>query len=185
MTAPRLFAMVIALAPGVASGQATSALRGHNTNAPVDFDAARIEVSQNQNQVLLSGAVRIRQADLRLDADKVRIAYTQPKTGDLIMRRLDAEGAVRLESPSERASGRFGIYDVSNRQITLVGDVVLTRGDSVLKGQRLAIDLASGRSTLDGGAARPAPGVPESGANTGRVSGRFAVPQRAPATPAR
>ena len=171
-----VLALLLAAAPLVAQ---TSALKGHNTDAPIDFDAARIEVRDKDNQALLSGDVKIRQADMTLDADNVKIFYLRPKTGEPSVKRLDAQGNVRLNSPSEKASGRYGIYDVEQKQITLIGDVVLNRGESQLRGQRLAIDLDTGRSTLDGAASGGGkPGAPASG---GRVSGRFVVPPRAPA----
>ena len=155
----------------------TSALKGHDTNAPIDVDAARIEVRDNDAQAVFSGDVKIRQAELTLDADSVKVLYQRAGKGDPQIQRLDARGNVRMTSPSERASGRTAIYDVPARIITVLGDVVLTRGDSVLRGERLAINLESGRSTLDGrGSAAPAaPGAPAAG---GRVSGRFVVPQR-------
>ncbi len=175
MKAPLILAVLLAAAPLAAQ---TSALKGHNTDAPIDFDAARIEVRDQDNQALLSGDVKIRQADMTLDADSVKIFYLRPKTGEPSVRRLDAQGNVRLVSPSEKATGRYGIYDVEQKQITLIGDVVLNRGESQLRGQRLAIDLASGRSTLDGASGGGAKGAPATG---GRVSGRFVVPPRTPA----
>ncbi len=80
-------------------------------------------------------------------------------------------------TPSETATGRYGIYDVGRKTVTLIGAVTLTHGDSVLHGQRLAIDLDSGRSRLDG--ASTGPEVPGTTAtSSGRVSGRFVVPER-------
>ena len=57
------------------------------------------------------------------------------------------------------------------RLITLIGNVLLVRGDSQVNGNRLVIDLDSGRAVIDGGP----PGVGQSG---GRVTGHFTVPQR-------
>ena len=76
-----------------------------------------------------------------------------------------------VTSPSERARGNFGIYDLNRKLITLIGNVVLTRGESRISGQRLVIDLGSGRAVVDGGP----PGVNQSG---GRVTGHFTVPKR-------
>ena len=169
-------ALLLLFVAGGAAAQ-TSALKNHDTDAPIDFDAARIEVRDRENQALLTGDVKIRQGRMTLDADSVKIFYSRPVRGDPSVRRLDAQGNVRLVSPSERASGRYGIYDVTEKQITLIGDVVLNQGDSQLRGQRLAIDLDSGRSTLDGSSRGGTPGSPATG---GRVSGRFVVPQRTP-----
>ncbi|WP_419816438.1 LptA/OstA family protein [Glacieibacterium sp.] len=167
--------ILLPLLLATAAAAQNSALKGHNTDAPIDVDAARIEVSDKANQAIFSGDVHIRQTDLKLDADSVKVFYLRPKTGDPTIQRLDATGNVVMTSPTEKASGRLGIYDVTQRQITLIGDVVLNRGDSVLRGQRLAIDLDSGRSTLDGANAPGKPGEPATG---GRVSGRFVVPPR-------
>lgn len=107
---------------------------------------------------------------MRLNANRIRISYTRQGGGDPVIRRLDADGNVRLNTPSETATGNTGIYDVDRRIVTMIGGVTLTRGQTVLRGNRLSIDLASGRSTLDGGSA-------QQGQQGGRVTGRFAVPQ--------
>ena len=44
------------------------AIAGHNSNAPVDYAADRIELMDKQHRVVLSGAVDVKQADLRLRA---------------------------------------------------------------------------------------------------------------------
>ena len=170
-TFPVALLALLGMAPAAqAQGVATSALRGLDTKAPIDVDADRIEVLDQQNQAIFTGNVRVRQASLSLDANRIKILYTRPAKGDPVIRRLDADGNVRLATPSERATARFGIYDVEKRILTLIGDVVLTRGTTKVKGNRLTIDLATGRSTLDGQSA--------TGQSGARVSGRFAVPER-------
>jgi lipopolysaccharide export system protein LptA len=162
--------MFAATAAAAQSGHSGSALRGHNTRAPIDIDAARIEVRDRDKQATFSGEVRVVQGDMTLNAATMRVYYESGKGSDLAVTRLDAEGAVHLTSPSEKASARLGIYDVETRQLTFLGNVILNRGDSVLRGERLVIDLVNGRSTLDGSA---------SGTGTGaRVTGRFVVPER-------
>jgi lipopolysaccharide export system protein LptA len=156
--------------PLAAQGITTSALRGLDTRAPIDVDADRIDVLDQQNQAIFTGNVRVRQANLTLEADRIKVAYSRPTKGDPVIQRLDADGNVRLATPTERATARFGIYDVDKRILTLIGNVVLTQGTTKVQGNRLTIDLASGRSTLDG---RSSTGQPGS-----RVSGRFAVPER-------
>ncbi len=166
-------ALALSAVPASAQGITTSALRGLDTKAPIDVDADRIDVLDQQNQAIFTGNVRVRQANLTMEANRIKIAYVRPagsKGGDPIIQRLDADGNVRLATPTERATGRFGIYDVDKRILTLIGDVALTQGTTKVNGNRLTIDLASGRSTLDG---RTSTGQPGS-----RVSGRFAVPER-------
>lgn len=168
--------LCVALAAAPAAAQVgTSALRGHDTNAPIDVDAQRIEVRDPEGLALFTGDVKVRQGALSLSAQTLRVSYTREGDNPVI-RRLDAQGGVRLTSPSERAQAAYGVYDVERRIITLVGGVTLRQGDSVLRGERLAIDLASGRSALDARASGPVGGA-ATGAG-GRVTGRFVVPER-------
>ena len=82
------------------------------------------------------------------------------------VQRLEASGGVTLRTPSETARGNFAIYDVNRRIVTLTGGVHLTQGQNRVQGGRLVLDLNSHRAVMDGGG------------STGRVSGRFTVPQR-------
>ena len=167
----RAVLLPLLLLAGAAAAQ-VSALKGHNTNAPIDVAADRIEVRDADNQAVFSGNVSIKQGAMTLDAATVKVFYKRA-AGDPEISRIDAQGAVKLTTPSETATARNAIYDVTARQITLIGDVVLTRGTSLLRGQRLAIDLTSGRSTLDGAGTGATGTAPAS-----RVTGRFVVPQR-------
>jgi len=146
-----------------------SALKGHDSSAPVDVTADRIEVQDRSDRAIFAGNVHVKQASLSLDTARLTVAYSSG--GGVQIRRLDASGGVTVRSPSETARGNFGIYDLDRKLITLVGGVQLNRGGSQISGSRLVIDLSSGRAVIDGGA----PGVGQSG---GRVTGHFTVPQR-------
>ncbi len=155
---------------GLAQAQdAVSALRGHNSNAPIDVASDRIEVQDRADRAFFVGNVKVRQASLSLDTERLTVAYSSG--GGIQIRRLDASGGVVVRSPSETARGDFGIYDLDKRLITLIGAVRLSRRGSEVNGSRLVIDLESGRAVIDGGP----PGVGQQG---GRVTGHFTVPQR-------
>lgn len=154
------------------------ALKGHNTNAPVDVEADRIEVQDRADRAIFSGNVRVRQAELALDAARLTVAYAnRTGAGGVNIERLDAAGGVTVRSPSETARGQFAIYDLNRRQITMLGGVVLEQGANVVRGGRLVIDLDTGRAVVDGSAVGGAPGATTTGRG-GRVTGRFSVPQR-------
>jgi len=150
-------------------GGPISALKGHNSDAPVDVAADRIEVQDRADRAIFAGNVHVRQADLTMDTERLTVAYSS--SGGVQIQRLDAAGGVVVKSPSETARGDFGIYDLERKLITLVGAVQLTREGSQVNGSRLVIDLDSGRAVIDGGG----PGIGQSG---GRVTGHFTVPKR-------
>ncbi len=162
-------ALAMAAAAVAQSREPVSALKGHNSDAPIDLTADRLEVQDRADRAMFSGNVKVRQDELTLDTARLTVAYSS--SGGVQIKRLDASGGVTVRSPSETARGSFGIYDLDRKLITLVGNVVLERQGSQLSGQRLVIDLDSGRAVIDGGPA----GVGQSG---GRVTGHFTVPQR-------
>ena len=154
--------------------QPVSGLKGHNSNAPVDVTADRIEVQDRSDRAIFAGNVHAVQAELTLETPRLTVAYSGGKSGggqNVQIHRLDAAGGVVVKSPSETARGDFGIYDLDRKLITLIGNVQLDREQNQVSGSRLVIDLDSGRAVVDGGP----PGVNQSG---GRVTGHFTVPQR-------
>jgi lipopolysaccharide export system protein LptA len=164
--------------------EGVSALKGHNSRAPVDISADRGEAQDRADRVVFAGNVVVKQEELTLRTARLTVAYSNnDSSGNGIdINRIDASGGVVVTSPSETARGDFGVYDLDKALITLVGNVRLDRGGSFLNGGRLTIDLNSGRAVMDGGLR----GVSQGGG--GRVTGRFTVPKRdttatKPATP--
>lgn len=153
------------------------AIAGHNSDAPVNYAADRIELQDKANRVVLSGNVDISQGGLRLQAARTTVAYTD--VGELKIQRIDATGGVLVTRGSESARGDVAIYDFNRRIITMVGNVHLRRGSDTMNGGRLVIDLASGVASIDGRAGGGSSAVGStSGSGGGRVSGSFSVPKK-------
>lgn len=158
---------------GLTGGEPAQAqlMRGHDSSAPVDFSADRIEVQDRADRAVVSGNVHVTQGDLVLDAARMTIAYKN--VGGVEIQRMDAAGNVRVTRGQDRATGDVAIYDLNTRIITMLGDVHLYQGTNHLAGGRLVMDLNTGLSKVDG---RAASGGGATG--SGRVSGRFTVPKR-------
>lgn len=148
------------------------AIAGHNSNAPVDYAADRIELQDRENRVVLSGNVDITQAGLRVRAARTLVNYSD--AGSLSIERITATGGVTVTRGNESASGDVAVYDFNRRIITMAGSVRLQRGGDTLNGGRLVIDLRSGVSSVDG---RAAGSATTSTGQSGRVTGSFSVPQ--------
>ena len=146
------------------------AIAKHDSNAPVNYAADRIELQDRQDRVVLSGNVDVTQGDLRLRAARTTVAFTNE--GSLKIQRMDATGGVLVTRGTESAKGDVAVYDFNRRVITMVGDVALRRGGDTLNGGRLVIDLNSGVSSVDGRAGG------SSSAGGGRVSGTFSAPNK-------
>ncbi len=172
--APLFGAAVLLFSSVPISGHAAlSALKGHNTHAPVDIEAQRFEVRDKEKTTLFSGFVKVTQGDLKLATNSARVFYDRTKD-KLTVRRVDAQGAVRMSSPSETVDAAWGIYDVETEALTLGGNVTLTRGKNEVHGQRLEMNLKTGITTLDGND----PSSTGSASSGGRVKATFSVPER-------
>lgn len=167
------FLGTLAVAGSLVTAQA---LAGHNSDAPVNYAADRIELQDKQSRVVLSGNVRIDQAGLTLNAARTLVDYTN--AGSLKIQRIMATGGVTVARGNERARGNVAVYDFNRRIITMAGDVRLNRGSDTLNGGRLVIDLRSGVSSVDGRASGSS-GVTGAVSNSGggRVTGTFSVPK--------
>lgn len=156
----------------VAGAQHLSAqgIASHDSDAPVNYLADRIEVQDKAKRVVLSGNVDISQTDLRMRAARTTVAYTD--AGSIRIDRIDATGGVQVTRGDESASGDVAVYDFDRNVITMTGNVALRRGGDTLNGGRLVIDLDSGLSSVDG---RSGSGAGPAG---GRVSGTFNVRKR-------
>jgi lipopolysaccharide export system protein LptA len=149
---------LFAAAFSLASAAAITAARGqslqHDTTLPIEITSDSLEVVQDQKIATFTGNVDAIQGDMVLSADLLRVHYgdvdgaaaAPPGTGSI--RRIEAEGNVFLSSPRETAQGTAGVYDVGSNRVTMEGEVVLTRDDNVIRGERLEIDLVSGRSQI-------------------------------------
>ena len=138
----------MSLGPTPAAGQALQ----HDSSQPIEISADTLEVLQEEQIATFAGNVDAVQGDLVLSADKLLVHY-EGENSDSVglaagrgnsIRRIDAVGQVIITSPEETAEGDYGTYDVASEFMTLEGDVVLTRGANVIRGERLELDLVSG-----------------------------------------
>ena len=140
------------------------------SDQPIDINADQLEIQQDRNLAVFKGNVIAEQGHIKLRAEQLKVWYKQSSENssrDDIMAggtiiRIDAIDDVFVSSASETAKGDFGVYEIGKQRLTLTGTVILTRGDNVLRGKKLIMNMATGKSQLSGG----------------RVHGRFVPPKR-------
>ncbi len=150
---------------------------GVGAEEKIEIAADQSEFRQKEKTVILSGAVDVHQGALNVQANEIVLNY-EPNEGQAesdsqtgTVSSLLATGSVRIECNNERARGQRAYYDVAQRTIELTGNVFLTREGNILQGERLNIDLNSGRSRIVGiTSSKP------SDDNDGRVKAIFQTP---------
>ncbi|MES2497649.1 MAG: LptA/OstA family protein [Pseudomonadota bacterium] len=169
--AKSLLVLLLAGTTAMAGAQTVNSLKKHDSNAPVDFAADRIELQDRADRAVLTGNVDVKQGDMRLRSARLTIAYNSAAQTEVT--RMDASGGVVLTTATENARSQYAIYDLRTRLVTMIGNVVIARaGKGETRGNRLVLNMNSGAASLDGG-----------GSGGGRVTGRFNPPPRTTGAP--
>src|SRR5262249_25586108 len=60
-------------------------------------------------------------------------------------------GGVTVVQKDQTASGDSGLYDMKSNTVTLRGNVTVSQGQNILRGDRLVVDMTTGKSVVDAG----------------------------------
>lgn len=167
----------VLLAVGLAGGRAGAEGSGpprlkFDNKAPIEISADTLEVRDREELAVFAGKVKVTQGEMILRADRLEVQYAgsgaarlgggeakpaEPapaagaSDGSSDIRQIDAIGNVFVSSKQDTAQGERAVYEPGAGTVVMTGKVVLTRGDNVLEGAKLVIDLKSGRSVMTGG----------------------------------
>jgi len=169
--------------------QGTTTLRARELDVHYTGGGDKLLTGQDQNQDKKEGgeqaAVEAKPADAKDGKGASADSGTQ-------ITQIEAKGDVIITSENDQTtSSEWAIYDVPSQQVTVGGNVVLTQGKNVLKGDRLVIDLKTGESRFEnpgntaiaGGRIRALFMPKDQGADTAK-SGEKASGEAAAAAPA-
>jgi lipopolysaccharide export system protein LptA len=148
----------LALAPsGAAAQDFAAAFSGFDTDStvPIQIEADQLEVRDPEKIAVYSGEVRVRQGDTVLETPALRVFYVGEATAAGVpgsqVSRIEAGPGVMVRSGDRTASGDSAVLDMDRDLITMSGNVVLTEGPNVVRGERLVVNLATKQGRIEGG----------------------------------
>jgi len=172
MLAAALLASAVpcALAQSGASN-APNALQGfqQNRGQPVQIEALRLEVRDKDKVATFSGNVKVVQGDTTMRCKKLVVFYEQQDGqqaqasaqtmkaatpgpgGSSQISKLEASGGVTVNQKDQTATGERALFDMKSNTVTLLGNVLVTQGPNVMRGEKLVVDLTTGVSRVDAG----------------------------------
>ena len=166
------FALLLTMAAGAPAQTAQTvqtgvpnALQGfsQNRSQPVKIESASLEVRDKDKMATFSGDVHLRQGDTTLTCKSLVVFYDDHSAGSVMkaaqpgpggqqqIRRVEAKGGVTVSQKDQTATGNTGVFDLRANTVTLNGNVIVTQGANVLRGERLIVDLTTGVSRVEGG----------------------------------
>jgi lipopolysaccharide export system protein LptA len=168
--APQTFAQTLLAQGGAASSPAKPG-QFENKDAPVQIEAATLEVHDKSKTATFSGNVQVVQGDTTMRCRSLVVFYGQEvgigesggeattgtaaksplggTKGAQNIRRIEARGGVTVLTKDQSASGDLGIYDLKTKTITLSGNVVVSQGQNVIHGERVVVDTETGNARVE------------------------------------
>lgn len=157
--------LVLIAAPGLALAQSIgSSFQAYegSSDEPINIEADMLEVDDEQKQAVFKGNVVARQGGFSLKARELAVYYTGQPAGQVAaasaggsdgsITRIEAKGKVLVTTRDDQtATSEWAKFDVEKQVVTIGGNVVLSQGQNVLKGDRLVIDLKTGKSRFEVG----------------------------------
>jgi lipopolysaccharide export system protein LptA len=166
-----LAALAVATTVGIAalhaqqSNAPPNALQGfsQNRDKPIKITSVTLEVRDRDKMATFAGDVHLVQGDTTMRSKTLVVFYdeeapanpgtastqgqTSPQQNQQI-KRVEAKGNVIVVQKDQTATGESGIFDMKSNTVTLVGNVVISQGPNVVKGDTLTVDMTTGVSRI-------------------------------------
>jgi lipopolysaccharide export system protein LptA len=163
-----------------------------NRDQPIQIEAARLEVRDKKQQATFIGNVKVVQGDTTMTSKTLDVFYenkdqgttptpvpagktaaksapmqqaTPGPTGSSSIKRLEAKGNVVVTQKDQVVTGETAVFDTKANLITMLGGVVLTQCQNVLKGDRLMVDMTTGVSRVESDSGKVQALLPQGGGN--------------------
>jgi lipopolysaccharide export system protein LptA len=120
----------------------------------VNIEADRMEVLDQEKRAIFIGNVDAKRGNIAFKTDRLVADYEETggeSGGGTSVTFLEATGAVVIETAQQRITGAWAKMDVKSNQVTVGGNVVVTQGSTVLRGEQLVVDLDKDTSEMTGG----------------------------------
>jgi lipopolysaccharide export system protein LptA len=117
----------------------------------VDIEADRLDVNSKDGTAIFKGRAKATKPDLTVKANTLTLAYDQ-KTRKVTL--LTAEGNVDIVWKDKEATCSKAVYNLVDDIMVLTGDVLITRGQERISGQKVTVDKKRDTQVVEGSGGR-------------------------------
>jgi lipopolysaccharide export system protein LptA len=158
-------ALGAAAQPAGQAPQSQSSMQGFSMNRdqPVRIESNTLEVRDKIRQATFLGDVKLTQGETTLKCRTLVVFYEdtpvvakkgappapQGQKGSQQIKRAEAKGDVFVTQKDQTATGENGVFDLKSNTVTMIGNVVVTQGTSVMRGERMVVNLTTGVTTFE------------------------------------
>ncbi|PSC04061.1 organic solvent tolerance protein OstA [Alsobacter soli] len=147
---------------------------GTNSKEPIKIDADKLEVFNKEQRAVYTGNVIAIQGETTIKCPTMIVYFERQnkegaaasgsaaatpaaateggqESGGTQLKRVEAKGGVTVISKDQIATGNEGVFDRLANRIILTGNVALSQGENVTKGDKLVYNTETGVATVEGG----------------------------------
>lgn len=117
----------------------------------VDIEADRLDVNTKNGTAIFKGRVKATKPDITVKGNTLTLVYDQ-KSHKVTM--LTAEGDVDILWKDKEATCVKAVYDLVSDVMVMTGDVVITRGQEKIIGQKVTLDKKNDTQVVEGAGRR-------------------------------
>lgn len=129
---------------GVTSAPAIEFFAAADRDQPLEITSHQLEVFQEQQKSVFIGDVVAEQGQMVLYTDRLTVIFD----GQNDVRRIEADGAVRLEDPLRNARGDKAVFDRDEDTLVLSGNAEVVQGDNRISGDEITLFIGQNRSLV-------------------------------------
>jgi lipopolysaccharide export system protein LptA len=148
-----------------------NALQGfsQNRDKPIKINANTLEVRDKDKVATFMGDVHLVQGDTTLRSRTLVVFYDDDPAAKTSkpppaasqsggqggaqqnqqIKRVEAKGDVIVVQKDQTATGETGVFDMRANTVTLLGNVVISQGPNVVRGEKLTVDMTTGVSLVE------------------------------------
>ena len=162
----RAQAQTPAKATAAPAAQGPTLLPGASSHEPINIAADKLDYFDKQQKAIYTGNVVAIQGETRLNATELTILFDKKadaKTGDAkpepkpaagpggansSMRRMEGKGPIAITNKDQVGTGDSLVFEKPENKFYLIGNVALSQGENVTRGDKLIYDLNTGQAVV-------------------------------------
>jgi lipopolysaccharide export system protein LptA len=155
-----------AKATAATAAQGPTLLPGSSSHEPINIAADKLDYFDKQQKAVYTGNVVAIQGETRLNATELTILFDRKadaKSGDAKpeakpvagpggansqLRRMEGKGPIAITNKDQVGTGDALVFDKPENKFYLIGNVALSQGENITRGDKLVYDLNTGQAIV-------------------------------------
>lgn len=122
-----------------------------NNDEPIQIEADKLEIIDNENTALLTGNVSVVQGETLMQATRIKVFYERAdeagktKSG---IRQIEASGKVAVRSGENKVSADNATINMISETVLMTGNVIVSQTGNVLSACKVTVNLKTNVSNV-------------------------------------